>query len=353
MRKLRLVVGVPKQALPALLAAALVPAAATCGEGETTPVEHGGASVGSGGATSGSQSSGTGGAFVTSSTTATTGAGGAGGAPFCDPGTIEQTFTVELPAPGVPAEPGQICAVAMGPVDSNGAARVTLVKDAQTIQSAKGQIEIAPALAGLVQGLPTIEVVDATDPQLSGMLVSNVQPVAGGFSFDASWADPLALGPGQFVRMTVRVTFEIGCGPGGDPKQSVASITYVQLCGDDDVMSWVSSGDECKVCAIIAEMAPSPIVPDEAADDLPLARVLRLRLVPVARVGRTVVLFAENDGGPDLAYAWHPSGGRVTALAPDVVVWDPPDEPGPHAVQVVAHGDEAAAVASWALAEAS
>jgi hypothetical protein len=111
----------------------------------------------------------------------------------------------------------------------------------------------------------------------------------------------------------------------------------------------VSSGDECKVCEIIAEMAPSPIVSDKREDDLPLARALRLRVRQVVKVGRSVVLMAENDGGPDVAYAWRASGGEVRSVAPDVVVWTPPKEGGPHLVQAAVTGEHTAGVASYTL----
>jgi hypothetical protein len=240
----------------------------------------------------------------------------------------------------------------MSPVESNGSARVTLTKDPASVQQATGAVAIATALSGLVLAPPTIEIVDATYPELLSGIVSNVQPSAQGYSFDLVWPDAIPADPANNVRVTLKATIELACGPGGDPTRTVESITHVQLCdAAADELVWVSSGEVCKVCAIIAEMAPSPIVPDTRDDGLPLARVVRLRVVPVARVGRSIVLFAENDGDAGVAYAWHASAGRIVELAPDVMLWEPPDDHGPHLVQVAVEATDAAAVATFAWPE--
>jgi hypothetical protein len=100
-------------------------------------------------------------------------------------------------------------------------------------------------------------------------------------------------------------------------------------------------------------MAPSPIVPDKGADGLPLARALRLRIVELARVGSTVVLLAENDGGAGLDYEWHPSDGRIEQLAPDVVAWTVAEGMAAPFIQAAVWGADAAAVTSWAWNEAA
>jgi hypothetical protein len=133
----------------------------------------------------------------------------------------------------------------------------------------------------------------------------------------------------------------------------VESFTFIHLCFGDMDLTWVSSGDTCKSCDIIAEMAPSPIVPDASADDLPLARVVRLRITVLARIGGALVLLAENDGGDGVSYAWRPSGGEISELAPDVIVWTPPRDPGPHLIQAAIEGDDGAAVASFTFQEAA
>jgi hypothetical protein len=349
MRKLQLTVSLSRGALPAIVLATLVPAAAATCSG-TVETQHGTASVGgTGGAASStsSASGGSGGQLVTSSTTAST--GGMDGGPLCPPGALVHTFVVDVPPPGVPADIGQICAVTVDPVQSNKAAQVTLTKYSTAKELAMGFVAVDPALLPDVVGLPTISVASAEDPELAGMQVSNIQPTAGGFSFHAEWPTPFDPGPQSWVDFTVKTAMVLKCDPSGTTTRLVEALTIIHLCAEagQDVM-WVSSGSECNACDIIAEMAPSPIVPDKGGDDLPLGRAVRLRIVPLARVGRALVLLAENDGGEGLAYTWQPTGGRVEALSDDIVVWTPPEDPGPHLLQAAVHGDDGAAVASFA-----
>jgi len=72
-------------------------------------------------------------------------------------------------------------------------------------------------------------------------------------------------------------------------------------------------------------MAPSPIVSDNQGDDLPLGRVIQVRVVEVARASNGVLLFAENDAGEQARYEWHVSGGDLRRLADDLVFWTPPE----------------------------
>jgi hypothetical protein len=347
MRTLRLSWSRPAGAFPLLVAAAMVPAG--CGSTVTVSTSSGGGgTTGSGGAT-------------TTMTTTTTDQGGSGGftltggggmttttsTGLCDPGAMQATFTVELPDPGVPAEPGQICAQNPPNVTSNTAARVTLTKYSAALNQAMGHVQIAPALLPTVMSAPKIEVVMASTPDLMGMIVSDVQPTQGGFTFHAEWPKMLNLPPEQWVSMTVKTTFLSECGPAQIDFRTVESATIIHLCIEGNDVGWVSSGDECKVCEIIAEMAPSPIVPDKRADDLPLARALRLRVRPVAKVGRSIVLLAENDGGDGVEYAWRATAGELVEIARDVVVWTPPPLGGPHMVQAAVTGEHTAGVASY------
>lgn len=351
MRTLRLSWSRASGAVPLLIAAAVVPAA--CG---------GNVESNAGGAAGASGSTGTGAENTTGTFTGTggtgglviVGGGGTGGTgsstDLCSgSGQTEFTFTVPLPDPGVPAEPGQICAQNPPSVTSNTAARVTLTKYSQALNLAMGFVAIAADMQATVVGTPAIEVVAAGASELMGMVVSDVQPAQGGFTFHAEWPQGLALPPEDWVNMTVKTTFTSQCGPGPDDTRTVEAITVVHLCFEGNDLTWVSSGDECKVCEIIAEMAPSPIVSDKRADDLPLARALRLRVRPVVKVGRSVVLMAENDGGPDVAYAWRATGGEVRSITPDVVVWTPPREAGPHLLQAAVTGEHTAGVASYTL----
>jgi hypothetical protein len=353
MRFLRIVVSRTRArtrgTLPALVLATLLPSGSSC-SASVDEVSAQGAGGSGGASASASSSGGAGGVggFTVASSASSTGAGGND----CS-GGVEEIFVVEIPPEGVPASVGQICAVMMSTVESNKAARVTLTKDPQALHLAKGLITLAPELAGTVIGAPAIAVVDAWTPEIYNMMVANITPTAEGFSFDASWPPPLNVYSEPWSRMTLKTTMEIACDAMATETRMVEAITHIHLCDDAADLEWVSSGDECKVCSIIAEMAPSPIVPDKAHDDLPLARALRLRVVPLARVGRTVVLLAENDGGADLAYSWRSTAGTLVELAPDVVVWTPPEGRGPCLIQAAVHGDDVAAVASFTWEEAA
>lgn len=360
MRKLKIVVRTTRGALPLLVFAGVVPAAA-CGsksglQGNNSASDSGtpGGTGGTGAASGGSSATGGGGGIAIDS-----GTGGTAGEGFCPSFSLDEEFTVALPAEGVPAEPGQICTTVIEPVASNRAARVTLSAFVNGGQSAKGFLEIDPSLEARVLGAPKIQILDATTPALGNMQVSALQKVAGGFSFDATWPAPLSFSPGfgpggeGFARMTAMVEFELACDPA--PATRVVHAAHdLHLCLDDQRqdVEWVSSGDQCVVCRIIAEMAPSPIVSDKQSDALPLARALRLRIVELARVANSVVLFAENDGGDQLEYEWRPSVGRMERLAADVVAWT--IDPGAAApmMQVAVESDFGAAVSSFAWNEA-
>jgi len=354
---LRLWVRTAQGALPVVVTAAVVPAEG-CSDRRT--IDHTARDAGQpndGTGVSGAASAGSGGSMLGG----TSGAFGFAGTPIAvpiagapadaggpEPGPAGSCrFTVELPPPGVPAEPGQICAATMTPVDSNRAAHVQLQTANGSPGSVKGTIEIASSLLGMVVGTPKVEVIDATDPALLDFAVSDVLPNPSGFGFLGRWPGPVTFRAEGMTRITVRVTFEAAC---PDAPQVVHAVTDVHLCDLDGLAAqWVSSGSVCSVCRIIAEMAPSPIVPGAGADELPLGRVLRLRVVELARVSGTVVLLAENDGGSDVEYEWSASSGAIERLAPDVIALSAVEGVATPFVQVAVFAADAAAVASWAF----
>ncbi len=261
-------------------------------------------------------------------------------------GAQSTSYFVSLPPPGTPAVPGQICAISQGPVTSNLAARVLITNYSSTYATAKGFVSIDPALAKVMIGFPTVSVVSATSQPFASMKVTNMAPAPGGFQFDASWPPPLPHIV-EGVQTVFKTSFLISCGDSGT--QTVESITKVDYCVDtvNNLFDWVSSGDVCVVCVtVIAEMAPSPIVSDNMGDDLPLGRVVRVRVVEVARAGNQVLLFAENDAGDALEIEWRVSGGTLERVADDVMLWSLPDDP--HAFgQVAAWSDVGAGVENF------
>ncbi len=262
------------------------------------------------------------------------------------PGPCGPTHTVDIPPPGVVADPGQICAVVQPPVTSNTSARVTLASYVSQNDTAKGKITVTPAVLAAMQGTPTISVVSASHPPLLALVATNVVKVATGFTFDASWPASIPHSIYGSITMTVKVSYAIACADGGT--QTVESTTRLDMCVDKGELTWVSSGDACTVCQIIAEMAPSPIPSANLGDDLPLGRVIRTRVIEVARAGRDVLLFAENDGGAETAYEWRVSGGRLQHLAADLVLWTmPPDAESDPFGQVAIWNDEGAVVENF------
>jgi hypothetical protein len=375
MRRLTIIVRSSRGALPLVIAAGVTAAHGCGGDTETGTGSAGGtrSDAGTSGGSGGLAGTGASGGLVSvggaagvspfggaGGSVALGGAGGGlavggsgGGMQFCSSFALD-SFTVELPPEGTPADPGQICAATMEPVVSNRAARVTLEKlgPAGDLQTARGLVEVDAALLDRVIGTPVIEVIDATDTSLTSLVVSNIQRQPTGYSFDAVFTAPVGATTDGFSRLTARVSLELDCTPSPETRIVHAS-TDIHLCIGDGDLTWVSSGDQCVVCRVIAEMAPSPIVPDKASDDLPLAQALRLRIVELARISNTVVLLAENDGGDGMEYEWHASGGELTTLAPDVVAWTLVDGMPDPFIQAAVSGPHAVAVASFAFNEAA
>ncbi|MCC6899897.1 MAG: hypothetical protein IT377_13030 [Polyangiaceae bacterium] len=342
--------------LSAIAAVSLLPIVASCGSrsglqsgsdaGTTGGATGGGGNGGAGGTTSGG---GSGGLLIggTGGVGGSGGSGGAGGYPGCPSYKKLVTFTVDIPPPGVPAEPGQLCAVTVEPVESNTAARVTLTKYSPALELAQGFVALPPDIEKVVVGVPKISIKAADMSVLAQGKVSNVTQLAGGFSFHLTWPGPLKLDPEPYVRLVMQVELDIACNePGGDLR-TITSVTEIHLCIGDEDLEWVSSGDECTACKTIAEMAPTPILPDQQADALPLARAFRLRVVELARAGNAALLLAENDAGPDAEYQWHASAGRLEQLAPDLVLWTTESAELPHLLQVAVEHPDGAAVASF------
>jgi hypothetical protein len=348
MRRLRILVDWSRGKLPVLVASAVVPVA-SCSDDDEHPKSTSQAGQGGVASDASPDSAGSGGSSGALGYGGVGGVGGtidpAGGAAGTGIGGSSCIYTVELPPPGIAAAPGQICAVSTEPVRSNRAARVTLAKAGADINVVQGHIAIEPMLAGQVVGFPTLTVLEANAPVLASLQVSEMAPEPGGFTFRGTWTEPLVLS--SWAQMTLKATFEIACDADAQDLRTVEALTAVHLCLDQSSFQWVSSGDQCTICRIIAEMAPSPIVPDKIPDGLPLGRAIRLRLVELARVGDTVVLLAENDGGADLEYEWQAGSGAIQKLAPDVVAWAVPSGAGPHHVQAAVFGRLGAAVASY------
>ena len=240
------------------------------------------------------------------------------------------SYIVEIPEPGTAADPGMLCAVP-APVASSNSASVILSGYRPDEQTAIGELYIAPDVEAHVVGMPTITVVEASEPGLESMTITEMQKAEGGFRFRVHWPEAIGLAFGLYgTRMTVQTSITLACSDGGTT--TVEALTKIDLCNAErsDAYQWVSSGGACTVCHVIAEMAPSPIVSDKKGDDLPLGMVLRLRVVEVARAGRQILLFADNDAGPNAEYEWRVSEGSIEHIADDVILWTLPEDAGPN-----------------------
>ena len=263
-------------------------------------------------------------------------------ASVCQPFEVLQTITVPIPPAGTPADPGTLCSVAT-PATSNASAKVSFTSFSAQNMTATGFIAMPPSVRAAVVGTPTVTVF-AGPAALLAMQVTNMTAIPTGYVFAASW--PNLNGVGQASVMQVKVTYTIACG--NNTTQTVEASTLIELCIVGDGLGWVSSGDSCTVCQIIAEMAPSPIPSDNAGDDLPLGRVVRLRVVELARAGRTLLLFAENDAGATAHYDWRVSGGSVEKVADDLLLWTLPEtSDGEPFGQVGVWNDDGAAVENF------
>jgi hypothetical protein len=244
----------------------------------------------------------------------------------------ECTHVVPIPAAGTFPDLTSVCAVA-SPVVSNTAAILTLSNFDQTAKTVDGFIAIPSSLLTAITGFPVL-----TLP--NGMIINQLATASGGYTVKLAWTSGIA------QQMSVKVTFQVVCSDGG--VQTVESTTDLELCGTTtQTLAWESSGSNCIQCCVVCEMAPTPIVSDNAGDHLPLGRALRLRVVELARAGKQVVLFAQNDAGSDAEYDWRVSGGSIECLAPDVVVWTLPDEWDMPFGQLAVSNDEGAIVENF------
>jgi hypothetical protein len=261
---------------------------------------------------------------------------------ICDWGTM----TDVVPSPdgtSLPAETGILCDSA-DPAPSNDAARVTLNAYGENPFAVTGFVAVPAALTAME--LVSIEPTEVDMEALLDFTTTDVTQVDGGFTFSGVWPSTDLGDWWDRVGLTLRVTIRIDCG--GDLSRLVRSETRVELCRDDALApAWRSSGDECVYCQMVCEMDAPPL-PAEAGDDaLPLPGGLRVSIAQVMHVGRTVVLVAEPSGAlGQVAYEWRASGGVVHGADIGGVVWELPEDVGPHLLQVVVRDDRSAAVAS-------
>jgi hypothetical protein len=268
---------------------------------------------------------------------------------------------VEPPKPVVPTpDDGTLAGLPNGCLDLSTvdagvgnarAARVTMewINDAagRRASGTRGRIQIAPEIAGLVVGLPTVDLIEKSPDDAATPVISNIRGDGSSFVFDVAWpseSPDSVCWRNRDPSWTFRTTLRLRC---GSQERTAQASTTVALCGVGG-QSWASSGDPYTECATVCEMAPSPLVPATENDDLPLSAALRVNVRALVRAGDAVVLLADHPAKADLAHAWHVSAGTIECLDEDVVLWHlPASTEGPQLAQVAVTGRDLAAVASF------
>lgn len=331
MRSVRIVVRQMTGSVPALVAASVL-GASGCAESSSNP-----AAAASAGAAGASSMMGLGGGS----------AGAAGGSARLPAGC--QGYEVKLPNVGQPAVAGEICAVEVEPVISNGAARVSLAlpEGGDPKAPVVGTLTLSAELREQVRGAPVVELIGASNYTLLDAQLSPLEETADGYTFTVTWPTGAFLQAEDMTRVSFRTALDLGCDTG---TRLVNAVTEVHLCGGtyQSPTVWASTGDTCIVCTVIAELAASPIIPDHRASGLPLGQAMRARIVELAKVGGSVVRFAENDGGQATNYEWHASGGSLEHIAEDVVIFRSDGSTPAPSLQVAIVSDDGVAVVSYA-----
>jgi hypothetical protein len=336
MRSVRIVVRQMTGSVPALVAASVLGASGCADTTSLTPASSGGGGAGGTGA------GGTGVILL---------GGGPSFAGSASPPALPygcSGYEVQLPEVGQPAVAGEICSVEVEPVISNGAARISLAPPGTDPQApVVGTLVLAESLREQIVGPPVVEIVAASQATLLQAQLSPLEQTADGYTFTVTWPMGVFLRPEDMDRVSFRTALDLSCDTGS---RLVNAVTEVHLCGGSEGIAsvWASTGDTCVVCNVIAELAASPIIPDHKASGLPLGQAMRARIVELAKVGGSVVLFAENDGGHATSYEWHASGGTLEHIAEDVVVFRSDGSTPAPSLQVAIMNDDGVAVVSYA-----
>lgn len=344
MRQLRLVFAHTDRMTTVLVAATILPLTVGCGgqsDNSSTQIE---ATGGAHGATGGSSTVGGSSWIVGSGTGGSTSVGGnpaTGGTGGCPSYYTQSTYVVALPSGDTPKDAAAQCNWTGAFASDRPAARVTLKYDPSVPAQATGIVTIDPdVLNAISDGYVSVSSVTA-----SGATVSNLVRVNDAYTFDVKFIDNPYVG----TTYTFSVTLSYTCAPIMSSTRTVHAATTVTLCGGYNGSSWVSTGDTCTICYPMAEMAAQLMpAPADEPDDIPLPGEIDVRIVEVAREGRTLVLLAKKPRDAEgLSLTWQASAGDLMHAADDVVVWTLPEEAGPHMVQVAAERGRSASVVSY------
>ncbi len=209
---------------------------------------------------------------------------------------------------GTPPAASDLCAVTDTTVSSGWAARVTLTGATSAGQPASGRIALAPELVPSTISVVELSVVEQ-DPELGSVTLGTPRRQGDVFVFDLTFGPP-GRAASRFPRLVLSARLSIDCG--GASREFVAT-TALYRCSDPVKtyeQAWISSGDACGECAVICEMAASPIVPPQQEASEPLSQAIRAQVTRVGQYGSAVLVQAQHDGGANrFEYQWDVSGG--------------------------------------------
>lgn len=261
-----------------------------------------------------------------------------------DPSLCSLQFFIPVAPEGTKPTVSELCATDSEAVSSGWAARVTLTEDPIGGGTATGRIALAPELTPSLVTAIELEIADA-EPGLGTLEVGMLTRDGDAFVFPLNFVNP-TLETSRFPRLVITVKLTLDCA--GQPK-SVTSTTALYRCDQSPWgnSAWLSSGDACGECAVICEMAASPIVPPISQTSEVLSQAVRAQVTRLGQYGSTLLLQAQHDGGANrFEYQWDVSAGKILWQKDDLVLWAPPVAAGEHLLQVSLLAFDAAVVAS-------
>jgi hypothetical protein len=259
-----------------------------------------------------------------------------------------QQFIVPVPREGIPPALSEIC----GYTDLNPSslvARVTLTDVDVRLGTAMGRVTLAKGLGVTADTVEEIHIyVLESDAGFGTITIGTFSRDGDDFVFPISFAQRSGYTT-HFPRLVLDTRLVLRCDP--TRTKAVRSTTAIYQCeSPDNSPVWISSGDACGECAVICEMAASPIVPPTDSHGEPLLHAVRPQVVQIGQYAGAILLQAQHDGGPDrFAYAWDVSGGQILWQDKDLLLWQPPALPAESHVQIALMAEDAAAVASCRL----
>jgi hypothetical protein len=263
------------------------------------------------------------------------------GSDFCD-----VQFIVPVAPEGTPPSASEICAQNESAVSAGWAARVTLTESANGDGTATGRIALASDISMSSVTQVTLSIVDY-DSGLGQIEIGTITRQNDVFVFPLTFISPTGNTP-RFPRLVLVAKLTLDC---NGQSKTVVSTTALYRCDVPmNANAWVSSGDACGECAVICEMAASPIVPPISHANEPLQEAVRTQVSRVGQYGSMLLLQAVHDGGANrFTYEWDVSSGKILWQEDDLILWAPPQSSGEHLVQVSLLSENAAAVASTRL----